>query len=70
MNKMEIMAMRMAAVQNRREQIDAVSAAILKLSMLNLTWKEGMVECPPPSNINPLRWRAMLSNFVVNNGII
>lgn len=60
--------MRFQAIQNRKEQIEAVSSACLKLSMLNLTWKDGMVECPPPSNIDPLRWRAMIINFIVNEG--
>ena len=68
MNKLEIMAMRLEAVQNRRLQIEAVSSAILKLQMLGLTPENGMVECPPVHNIDPLRWRAMIRHFFYNEG--
>lgn len=67
MNKLEIMAMRMQAVQNRREQLDAVASACIKMQMYP-TLNEGLGHCPPPANTHPLRWRAMIINFIVNDG--
>ena len=59
----EKMMLHARAWNDRREQIDAVSSATIKLEMMGLTPENGMVECPPPSNIDPLRWRAMIRNF-------
>ena len=52
--------LRLDAQFNRREQLDAVGASVLKLQMMGLTPENGMVECPPPRGINPFRWKAMV----------
>lgn len=53
----------------RRNQLNAVASAVLKLDMLGLTLENGMIECPPPSDIHPFRWKAMLNHAIVN-GIV
>lgn len=54
------------AFENRKAQIEAVYSALLKLDMMGLTLPSGMVECPPPQDIDPFRWKAML-NHAINN---
>jgi hypothetical protein len=60
MGPLEIRAMIYQAAMNRRDQLDRVSSAVLKLEMMGLTPYNGMVECPPPDGIDPFRWKAML----------
>jgi len=67
MTPMEALALRIQAKQNRREQMDAVASACIKMQMYP-TLLEGLGQCPPPANTNPLRWRAMIINFIVNEG--
>lgn len=70
MTKLEQTAMRFQAAQNRRDQIEAVSSACLKLEMMGLQIPAGLIECPPPANIDPLRWKAMILTFIINEGNI
>ena len=51
-----------------RECRDAIAAAVLKIQMMGLTFPACMVECPPPKDIHPLRWRAMIQS-ALQNGI-
>lgn len=48
------------ALEGRRYQNERVAQAVLKLQLMGLTPDTGMVECIPPSDINPLRWRGMI----------
>jgi hypothetical protein len=68
MDQMERYRLKVKAQENRREQLEAVSAAAIKLHMLGLTPENGMVNCPPPANTDPLRWRAMIRNYFYNEG--
>jgi len=66
MTAIERVQLQNQALMGRRHQLEAVYSALLKLEMMGLTLENGMVECNPPEDINPLRWKAMLV-FAVNN---
>lgn len=54
--------------KRRKELIGHVSAALLKIQMMGLTFPECMVECEAPEGIHPLRWRAIIKS-ALQNGI-
>ena len=68
MGPLEIRAMIYQAAMNRRDQIDRVSSAVLKLEIMGLTPYNGMIECPPPNGVDPFRWKAMILNYFINEG--
>jgi len=66
MSPIEILELQNRALEGKREQLNAVYHALLKLQMMGLTIQSGMVQCPPPANIHPSRWKAMLVFAVAN----
>jgi hypothetical protein len=68
LSPMEKAILREKSQEGRRTQLEAVTSAVLKLQMLDLTPENGMVQCPPPANIDPLRWRAMVRHYFYNEG--
>ena len=56
-------------MERRRDIEEAISAALIKIDMMGLTFPECMVECPVPNGIHPSRWRAMIQQALRNGGM-
>lgn len=54
-------------IKSNRHQVDLALSACLTLQMLRLTPYTGMMYCPPPGDIFPFRWKAMILHMW-NNG--